>query len=217
LFFLLFIQEKQCEKLALGPNQPYLLGMEDKDDIQTSLTGQLLVAMPGMPDPRFAKTVIYVCSHSEEGAMGLVINRLVQSLSFPDLLKQLDIDASTQENQIHVHLGGPVDEERGFVLHSPDYMKESTVVIGAHFALTATIDILRDIAIGTGPKNSMLALGYAGWGPGQLDQELLDNGWLNVPAKSDIVFDGNLENKWDRALGQLGIDPRLLVDGVGHA
>ncbi len=191
--------------------------MEKQDDINTSLTGQLLVAMPGMPDPRFAKTVIYVCSHSEEGAMGLVVNRLVQSLSFPELMKQLGIDARTPENQIRVHLGGPVDEERGFVLHSPDYMKESTVVIGAHFALTATIDILRDIAIGTGPRNSMLALGYAGWGPGQLDQELMENGWLNVPAKSEIVFDNHLESKWERALGQLGIDPRLLVDDAGHA
>jgi len=185
--------------------------------ITTDLTGQLLVAMPGMPDPRFAKTVVYVCSHSEEGAMGLVLNRLVQSLSFPDLLNQLDIDAHGRGEQIRVHLGGPVDEERGFVLHSPDYMKESTVVIGAQYALTATIDILRDMACGAGPQNSMLALGYAGWGPGQLDQEILENGWLNVPAQKDIVFDNSLETKWDRALGQLGIDPRLLHDEAGHA
>lgn len=191
--------------------------MNTNATITTDLTGQLLVAMPGMPDPRFSKTVVYVCSHSEEGAMGLVLNRLVQSLSFPDLLNQLDIDAHGLGEQIRVHLGGPVDEERGFVLHSPDYMKESTVVIGAQYALTATIDILRDMACGAGPQDSMLALGYAGWGPGQLDQEILENGWLNVPAQKDIVFDNSLDTKWDRALGQLGIDPRLLHDEAGHA
>jgi len=191
--------------------------MNENATTTIDLTGQLLVAMPGIPDPRFAKTVVYVCSHSEEGAMGLVLNRLVQSLSFPDLLNQLDIDAHGLGEQIRVHLGGPVDEERGFVLHSPDYMKESTVVIGAQYALTATIDILRDMACGAGPQDSMLALGYAGWGPGQLDQEILENGWLNVPAQKDIVFDNSLDTKWDRALGQLGIDPRLLHDEAGHA
>jgi len=191
--------------------------MSTDNIISTDLTGQLLVAMPHMPDPRFAKTVIYICSHSEEGAMGLVINRLVQSLSFPDLLNQLDIESYGMEDQIRVHLGGPVDEERGFVLHSPDYMKDSTVVVGSSFALTATIDILRDIACGDGPNQSLLALGYAGWGPGQLDQEIIENGWLNVPANNEIVYDDKLDTKWERALGQLGIDPRLLLDEAGHA
>ena len=191
--------------------------MSTDNIISTDLTGQLLVAMPHMPDPRFAKTVIYICSHSEEGAMGLVINRLVQSLTFPDLLNQLDIESYGMEDQIRVHLGGPVDEERGFVLHSPDYMKDSTVVVGSSFALTATIDILRDIACGDGPNRSLLALGYAGWGPGQLDQEIIENGWLNVPANNEIVYDDKLDTKWERALGQLGIDPRLLLDEAGHA
>lgn len=191
--------------------------MSEKKNISTDLTGQLLVAMPNMPDPRFAKTVIYVCSHSEEGAMGLVVNRLVQSLTFPDLLNQLNIETYGMEDQIRVHLGGPVDEERGFVLHSPDYMKDSTVIVGSRYALTATIDILRDMACGDGPRQSMLALGYAGWGPGQLDQEMIENGWLNVPAADDIVYDDVLETKWERALGQLGIDPRLLSDEAGHA
>lgn len=191
--------------------------MSKKNNITMDFTGQLLVAMPNMPDPRFDKTVIYICSHSEEGSMGLVLNRLVQTLSFPDLLNQLDIETYGMEDQIRVHLGGPVDEERGFVLHSPDYMKDSTVVVGAHYALTATVDILRDMASGDGPNQSMLALGYAGWGPGQLDQEILENGWLNVPPSDAIVYDDVLETKWERALGQLGIDPRLLSDEAGHA
>lgn len=191
--------------------------MSIENDTPTDFTGQMLAAMPNMTDPRFSKSVIYVCSHSEEGAMGLVVNRLVQTLSFPDLLNQLDIETYGLEDQIRVHLGGPVDGERGFVLHSPDYMKESTVVVGSHFALTATVDILRDMASGDGPNKTMLALGYAGWGPGQLDQEILENGWLTVPANDAIVYDDVVETKWERALGQLGIDPRLLLDEAGHA
>lgn len=149
--------------------------------------------------------------------MGLVVNRLVQSITFPDLLDQLNIKTYGMESQIRVHLGGPVDGERGFVLHSPDYMKDATVVVGSKYALTATVDILRDIASGSGPNKSMLALGYAGWGPGQLDQEIMNNGWLNVPPNDAIVYDDNLDTKWERALGQLGIDPRLLLDEAGHA
>jgi putative transcriptional regulator len=191
--------------------------MSNNNTIATDLTGQLLAAMPNMADPRFSKTVVYICSHSAEGAMGLVVNRLVQSITFPDLLDQLNIKTYGMESQIRVHLGGPVDGERGFVLHSPDYMKDATVVVGSKYALTATVDILRDIASGSGPNKSMLALGYAGWGPGQLDQEIMDNGWLNVPPNDAIVYDDNLETKWERALGQLGIDPRLLLDEAGHA
>lgn len=191
--------------------------MTIKNDISIDFTGQMLAAMPNMADTRFSKSVIYVCSHSAEGAMGLVVNRLVQSLSFPDLLNQLDIETYGLEEQIRIHLGGPVDSERGFVLHSPDYRKDSTVVVGEDFALTATIDILRDMASGMGPSQSLLALGYAGWGPGQLDQEIMENGWLTVPADGSIVFDDVVETKWERALGQLGIDPRLLLDEAGHA
>lgn len=196
---------------------PYVIDMNKNNIISNDFTGQLLVAMPHMSDPRFAKTVIYVCSHSEDGAMGLVVNRLIPSLTFPDLLNQLDIQTYGMENEIRVHVGGPVDEERGFVLHSPDYIKDSTVIVGSRYALTATIDILRDMASGDGPQQSMLALGYAGWGPGQLDQEIMENGWLSVPADDGIVYDNQLETKWERALGQLGIDPRLLSDEAGHA
>jgi putative transcriptional regulator len=191
--------------------------MSIKNDAPTDFTGQLLVAMPSMSDPRFSRSVIYICSHSEEGAMGLVVNRLAHSLSFTDLLTQLNIQSLGMEKEIRVHLGGPVDGERGFVLHSPEYMKDSSVIVGDDFALTATIDILRDMATGHGPKKSLLALGYAGWGPGQLDQEILDNGWLSVPVDDGIVYDDALDTKWERALAQLGIDPRLLLDEAGHA
>ncbi len=194
-----------------------MIVMNENNTIPTDLTGQLLVAMPNMPDERFSKSVIYVCSHTKEGAMGLMINRVIPTLTFPDLLHQLDIQTYGMEDEIRVHLGGPVDEERGFVLHSPDYIKDSTVVVGSKFALTATIDILRDMASGEGPAQSLLALGYAGWGPGQLDQEILENGWLSVPADDAIVYDNQMETKWERAMGQLGIDPRLLLDEAGHA
>lgn len=191
--------------------------MSNIDPYALDLTGKLLVAMPNMSDERFAKTVIYVCSHSEDGAMGLVINRLVPQVSFPDLLHQLNIETCGLEEQIRVHLGGPVDGERGFVLHSSDYMRTSTVAVDDDFYLTATIDILRDLASGTGPEKSLLALGYSGWGPGQLDQEILENGWLSVAPSLEIVFDGNLDSKWTRAMGQLGIDPSLLSSEAGSA
>lgn len=194
-----------------------MIVMNENNTIPTDLTGQLLVAMPHMQDERFSKSVIYVCSHTKEGAMGLMINRVIPTLTFPDLLHQLDIQIYGMEDEIRVHLGGPVDEERGFVLHSPDYIKDSTVIVGSKFALTATIDILRDMATGEGPAQSLLALGYAGWGPGQLDQEILENGWLSVPADDAIVYDSQMETKWERAMGQLGIDPRLLLDEAGHA
>ena len=181
------------------------------------LAGQLLVAMPGMRDPRFARSVIYMCAHSAEGAMGLVVNRELESLSFPDLLGQLDIEVPELKNQIRVHFGGPVESGRGFVLHTADYVQDATLVVDQRIALTATIDILRDIAGGGGPERSLLALGYAGWGAGQLDSEIKANGWLSAPAEPTLVFDGELETKWERAMAQIGIDPRMLSDNAGHA
>ena len=181
------------------------------------LAGQLLVAMPGMKDPRFQKTVIYMCAHNSDGAMGLVINRALESLSFPDMLKQLEIDVSGVGERINVHFGGPVESGRGFVLHSQDYLQEATMVVDRDLALTATIDILKAIAFGTGPRQSLLALGYAGWGPGQLDTEIKSNGWLNVAADNGLVFGPNLDEKWDQAMSKIGIDPRMLSDKAGHA
>jgi len=181
------------------------------------LEGQLLVAMPTMGDPRFARSVIYMCAHSDEGAMGLVVNKLLESLSFTDLLKQLDIEAESVDQRIRVHFGGPVESARGFVLHSTDYTHEATMQVDNEFALTATVDVLKAMAEGKGPRRSMLALGYAGWAPGQLDREIQENGWLNVPADEELVFDETQDGKWERAVGRLGIDPGNLSGVAGRA
>lgn len=181
------------------------------------LTGQLLIAMPSMRDSRFARTVIYICAHNADGAMGLVVNRLVGAITFPDLLTQLGIDTDPVSEGIRVHFGGPVESGRGFVLHSGEYEQESTLQVADKVALTATIDILSDMANGTGPKRCLLALGYAGWGPGQLDSEVQDNGWLIVKADEKLVFDDDLDSKWERAIAKLGFDPSMLSGEAGHA
>jgi putative transcriptional regulator len=181
------------------------------------LTGQLLIAMPGMRDSRFARTVIYVCAHHPDGAMGLVINRLVGAITFPDLLAQLGIGPPSVEDEIRVHFGGPVESGRGFVLHSGEYRQDSTLQVDDAMALTATVDILRDIAAGQGPRRKLLALGYAGWGPGQLDSEIQANGWLHVAPDEELVFDDALDNKWERAIGKLGVDVSMLSGDAGHA
>lgn len=181
------------------------------------LEGQLLVAMPGMSDPRFERSVIYLCAHNAEGAMGIVINQLVESLSFPDLLQQLSIDSSNVDETIRVHFGGPVETGRGFVLHSSEYLQESSLRIREEVALTATVDILKDMANGQGPQHSLLAIGYAGWGPGQLDEELQANGWLTVEPDPDLIFQPDLEEKWNKAIGKLGFDVSKLSGAAGHA
>jgi putative transcriptional regulator len=181
------------------------------------LTGQLLIAMPGMRDSRFARTVIYLCAHNADGAMGLVVNRLVGAITFPDLLTQLGIESRPVTEEIRVHFGGPVESGRGFVLHSGDYTQEGTLRVNPEVGLTATIDILRDIADGAGPRLQLLALGYAGWGPGQLDSEIQANGWLHVAADEKLVFDADLDSKWERAIAKLGIDPSMLSGDAGHA
>ena len=181
------------------------------------LPGQLLIAMPSMTDPRFEKTVIYMCAHNSDGAMGLVINRAIDSLTFPELLEQLEIDSGSGGDQIRVLFGGPVEQARGFVLHSSDYLQDASLVVDDNVVLTATIDILRAIADGTGPNNCLLALGYAGWGAGQLDSEIKSNGWLCVDADEDLVFGCDLDEKWQRAMTKIGIDPHMLSDSAGHA
>jgi putative transcriptional regulator len=191
--------------------------MSNKTENEKYLVGQLLVAMPGMQDPRFAKSVIYMCAHNAEGAMGLVVNRTFESLTFPDLLEQLEIETTPRTERISVHFGGPVETGRGFVLHSPEYLQDGSLVVDAGFALTATVDILKDIAKGAGPRRCLLALGYAGWGPGQLDSEIRANGWLNVAADDDLVFDDTLDTKWERAMAKIGIDPSMLSGFAGHA
>ena len=181
------------------------------------LTGNLLIAMPSMRDPRFARTVIYLCAHNADGAMGLVVNRLIGSITFPDLLEQLGIDNSGVSEEIRVHFGGPVESGRGFVLHSADYEREGTLHVSQQVGLTATIDILRDMASGSGPRHSLLALGYAGWGPGQLDSEIQANGWLHVEADEGLVFGQDLDGKWQQAIGKLGFDLSMLSGDAGHA
>jgi len=181
------------------------------------LTGQLLIAMPGMMDPRFQRTVIYMCAHNADGAMGLVINKLFGSITFNDLLEQLGLEDARPAANMPVHYGGPVESGRGFVLHSTDYVREGTLVVDDEVALTATIDILRAIGENRGPKRSVLLLGYAGWGPGQLDAEIQANGWLNVPCDEDLLFDPDLEAKWERAIGKLGASISMLSGEAGHA
>ena len=181
------------------------------------LTGQLLIAMPQMNDPRFERAVIYICAHTADGAMGLVVNREIEALTFPDLLKQLNIDAEVVNDKIQVLFGGPVETGRGFVLHSSDYVQNTTMLVDKRVGLTATMEVLKDIASGNGPRLNILALGYAGWGPGQLDAEIHANGWLSVPADDGLLFDHDLDNKWERALAKIGIDFSMLSGEAGHA
>jgi putative transcriptional regulator len=191
--------------------------MAETQERDRYLTGQFLIAMPAMPDQRFARSVIYVCAHSSDGAMGLIINKPMNAITFPDLLEQLDIQPTELVRDLPVQQGGPVEAGRGFVLHSADFMREGTMVVDDDVALTATVDILRAIAAGEGPRDHLLALGYAGWAPGQLDQELQANGWLHVPSDHEILFDRNLDTKWERAIAKLGISPAMLSGETGHA
>ncbi len=191
--------------------------MSDISQDGSYVTGQLLIAMPGMRDERFAKSVIYMCAHSEEGAMGLVLNQRLDSLTFAELISQLELDEKHLSKDVPVHFGGPVESGRGFVLHTSDYQQDATLEVVNGVALTATVEILKAIAQGKGPQKCLLALGYAGWGPGQLDMEIRANGWLQVPSDSEIIFDIEPDTKWERAIQRLGIDPRMLSDDVGHA
>jgi putative transcriptional regulator len=188
------------------------------------LDGQLLVAMPIMTDRRFARSVIYMCAHSAEGAMGLIINQRASHISFSELMKQLSIMPETADEveieleDMDVHVGGPVETQRGFVLHSADYyVADSTLPIDDGVSLTATIDILKAIAGGKGPDRAILALGYAGWRAGQLESEIAANGWLHCPADADLLFDRDLEQKYERALSKIGVDPSHLASDAGHA
>lgn len=198
----------------MDPNSSTLL--ENSSD--GYLTGQLLIAMPGMGDPRFQKAVIYVCAHSDQGAMGLVVNKPMPSIDFAELLEQLDVEhEGAAVSDLKVHFGGPVESGRGFVLHSTDFVDEGTMLVDQEVGLTATLDILRAIASGKGPDRHILALGYAGWGPGQLDTEITDNGWLFAPADQAILFDPDMSTKWERAISKLGINPAMLSAEAGHA
>jgi putative transcriptional regulator len=186
--------------------------------VASSLAGQLLVAMPQMGDPRFARSVIYLCVHSgDAGAMGLVINKVVGSLTMTELFAQLEIDPGGVANTNPVHFGGPVEPGRGFVLHTDDYCEEATLPVAGNISVTGTLEILRAIGKGRGPRQSLFALGYAGWAPGQLDAEIQANGWLSVAADEEIVFGPDHDGKWRQALARLGIDLSTLSTDAGHA
>jgi putative transcriptional regulator len=189
------------------------------------LDGQMLVAMPSMPDERFARTVIYMCAHSAEGAMGIVINQKAAKVTFADLLVQLDVVPSPdairlrpEVGSVEILKGGPMEAERGFVLHSSDFNAgDQTVAIDKSVSLTATLDILRAIAEGAGPHKAALALGYASWGPGQLENEIAHNGWLTGPIDPALIFDPAHDQKYSRALKSIGVDPVFLSGEAGHA
>jgi putative transcriptional regulator len=189
------------------------------------LDGQMLIATPTMQDERFSRSVIYICAHSSEGAMGIIVNQPAANISFPDLLVKLDVIPATdlitlpsRAGGVKVLKGGPVETERGFVLHSADFFIEnSTLPIDRGICLTATLDILKAIARGSGPESAILALGYAGWAPGQLETEIHDNGWLHCAADSDLLFGTAIENKYSKALQKIGIRPGMLSSEVGHA
>jgi putative transcriptional regulator len=181
------------------------------------LTGQLLVAMPAMQDPRFARSVICLCAHSADGAMGIVLNKPLPNLSFDDLLKQLNLDPVPPQRRIRLMAGGPVEGGRGFVLHTADWETEGSLRVNPEIALTASVDILKAIAGGGGPREGLLALGYAGWGPGQLEDEIQRNAWLNVTPDESLLFAPRPDQLWRQALAKLHVDPALLSGTAGHA
>ena len=187
------------------------------------LNDHFLVAMPGMGDTRFSRSVVYICAHSDEGAMGFIINHR-QAMVFPDLLIQVGIVSETDAIKLPdsardfmIRDGGPVDKGRGFVIHSDDYMVNSTMPISEDICLTATVDILRAISGGHGPEKALMTLGYSGWAPGQLETEIAENGWLTCPATHKVLFDEDLTRIYDRALAMIGVDPSRLSMEVGHA
>lgn len=198
-----------------------MTGSKTKIDEGCYLTGKLLLAMPGMGDTRFYKSVIYVCAHDAEGAMGLVINHPIEGVAFEELLDQLKITAGSAMDlsvlDIPVMKGGPVEGARGFLLHSSDFVARDTVKVNDDFYVTGTLDALKVVAAGQGPRQCLFVLGYAGWSAGQLDQELQQNAWLSVEADPDLVFTGDPAGKWDRALRKLGIDPLMLAAAGGSA
>jgi putative transcriptional regulator len=201
----------RAAKKGAGPKRGYL-------------DGQMLIAMPAMSDERFARSLIYICAHSSEGAMGIVVNQPAENIKFPDLLVQLDVIPAKDlielppQADVKVLKGGPVETGRGFVLHSADFFIEnSTLPIDNGICLTATLDILKAIATGEGPQSAVLALGYAGWAPGQLENEITENGWLNCEADKELIFGSDVEGKYEKAMRKLGVELGKLSSEAGHA
>jgi putative transcriptional regulator len=186
-------------------------------DGEGALTGQLLIAMPALNTAHFAQAVIYICTHTKEGAMGIVLNRPLARPSFDDLLEQLEVLPAPPTRRIELFRGGPVDSARGLVLHTSDWTGEGSMLVDDRVALTSSMDVLKALADGGGPARGLLALGYAGWRPGQLDREMHDNAWLSAPSTLDLLFDSDHETKWRRAMAIIKVDPLLLSGTAGHA
>jgi putative transcriptional regulator len=180
------------------------------------LTGQFLLAMPGIGDPRFERAVIAICAHDSEGALGIGIGETIEGLGLHDLLRQFEIEPG-EAPDVAVHFGGPVEPRRGFVLHAPDWGGQDTIDVAGRWALSGTIDVLRAIAAGTGPSKWLVALGYAGWGEGQLDEELTRHGWFNTPGDTGLLYQVSAEERWARGFSAAGIDPRMLASSTGTA
>ncbi|MGE4481140.1 YqgE/AlgH family protein [Acidocella sp.] len=181
------------------------------------LTGQILLAMPALRDPRFAQSAIFICAHNAEGAMGLVLNRMLRTPKFDSLLRQLGIEPSPPQRELPLGQGGPVEDHRGFVLHSSDWKGEGSLDVDGDHVLSASMEVLQAVAEGGGPERARLLLGYAGWGAGQLEEEILQNSWLTVAADDEIIFDTAYQTKWQRALAKLKIDPGMLSGDAGRA
>jgi putative transcriptional regulator len=182
-----------------------------------NLTGQIIVSMPSLEDERFYKTVIYMCAHSSEGSMGIIINKKIDYDLYPDLLEQLGIDKPLNNKKLFIRYGGPIESGRGFVLHSDDMIRKETLNIDKGVALTSTAEFFDDLSIGKGPKNSILALGYAGWAPGQLEAEILQNSWMSLPVDTSFLFDDEVSRKWTQAYKIMGVDPNNLSFQSGRA
>ena len=183
------------------------------------LSGKLIIAMPTMSDPRFKRSVVCICAHNEDGAIGIIINKIIESLSFSKIIKQLKLKKNMTKSDYkdHIYFGGPVETERGFILHSADYSSENSTSINSEISMTASTEILQALIDGNGPNKSIVALGYAGWGPGQLDTEIQSNAWLSVESDLELIFSAKTAEKWDMALEKIGVNPALLSTEAGRA
>lgn len=188
-----------------------------QEELSGYLTGQLLLAMPHMKDPRYEKAVIFICGHDTNGAMGLVINKHLGDLTLKGLLDYLNLSQDAIKRDLPIFFGGPVDSGRGFVLHSNDFTHPGTISLGTKISLTATVDVLQSIAEGDGPKDCLLAMGYVGWAPGQLDAELHSNKWLQIEADPELLFEVPVEKRWTKAMAKLGVTPEALSEEFGQA
>ena len=208
--------EKSNKKIKASPSKK-APKKNKQEELPDSLTGSILVAMPHMKDPRFHQAVIFICGHDDKGAMGIVLNKLVEGLTLSQILTQMSLETQSLKQDIPVHYGGPVETGRGFTLHSPDYHHEASIQISKDVILTTNAEVLQVMAVEKKPKNKILALGYAGWGAGQLEKEMATNAWLQVPADLDLIFHTSPAKCWTKALGKLGISPGSLSLTEGHA